>query len=160
MDIERSREEADADTAEAIAMWKEWIATPEGAAREQLHYRLQELIEDEVIAQSRMCKSFLVLVDQLFSENLDCDDVFELVAPLQEYFDKTKGKKGAEARLLTDPKQTEKEQVKECWKAWRLNPNRYKGKATFARDMLTKFENLESTQVIERWCRKWERGEE
>ena len=158
MDTERTREEVNADTADAIAMWKEWIATPEGAAREQLHYRLQELMEDEVIAQSRMCNSFLILVDQLFRENLDCDDVFELVAPLQEYFDKIKGKKAIAARLSTDPKQTEKEQVKECWKAWRLEPDRYEGKAAFARDMLTKFEKLKSVPVIERWCRAWERG--
>jgi hypothetical protein len=65
------------------------------------------------------------------------------------------GKAGAAAKLAKDPKQLEKAAVRECWDAWQMTPSRYKGAATFARDMLQKFENLESQQVIERWCRIW-----
>jgi hypothetical protein len=158
MDVERTREEINADTADAMALWKEWIASPEGAARERVHDCLQDMLADETIAKSSMCVNFLIMVDRLFGENLGCDNVFDLVAPLQEYFDKTRAKEAVAAKLSKDPKQTEKEQVKECWKAWRLNPNHYDSKAAFALDMLTKFESLKSTQVIERWCRTWERA--
>lgn len=73
-----------------------------------------------------------------------------------------KGKKAAIAKLAIDPKQADKAQVLECWKAWRKTPldrdgkPKYKGNEAFARDML-KFESLESTQVITRWCRTWEK---
>ena len=63
---------------------------------------------------------------------------------------------GARERHARDPKQTEKLFVYECWKEWRLKPANYNGKAAFARDMLTKCEHLESTKVIEDWCREWE----
>jgi hypothetical protein len=65
--------------------------------------------------------------------------------------------KGAMARLAADPKQAEKRAVRECWELWRQDPGRYDGKAAFARDMLHKFETLQSAVVIERWCRAWER---
>ncbi|MFM9926924.1 hypothetical protein VLK31_28335 [Variovorax sp. H27-G14] len=64
-------------------------------------------------------------------------------------------KSGAAAKLAKDPKQMEKGAVRECWDAWQRDRSRYKGVAAFARDMLQKFENLESQQVIERWCRAW-----
>ena len=65
------------------------------------------------------------------------------------------GKAGAAAKLARDPKQVEKVAVRECWNAWQRERARYKSVAAFARDMLQKFENLESQQVIERWCRTW-----
>ena len=64
---------------------------------------------------------------------------------------------GAQAKLAADPKQKDKGLVRECWDEWQAQPHRYKGKAAFARDMLTKFENLQSQPVIEGWCRLWER---
>ena len=64
-------------------------------------------------------------------------------------------KTGALAKLAADPKQKDKAMVRECWDAWQKQPDRYRGKAAFARDMLDKFENLESQPVIERWCREW-----
>lgn len=62
---------------------------------------------------------------------------------------------GAHAKLATDPKQKVKALVREFWNEWKKQPDRYKGKAAFARDMLDKFENLESQRVIERWCKEW-----
>lgn len=64
---------------------------------------------------------------------------------------------GALAKLAIDPKQKEKALVRECWEVWQKQTDRYKGKAAFARDMLSKFESLQSQPVIEGWCRIWER---
>jgi hypothetical protein len=64
---------------------------------------------------------------------------------------------GAKAKLANDPKQTEKYFVRECWGAWQQKPDSYKGKAEFARDMLTKCEYLTSQKKIEDWCREWEK---
>lgn len=70
--------------------------------------------------------------------------------------------RGAIAKLADDPKQKDKAKVKECWEAWQRNPidaigkQKYKSKDAFAKDML-KYESLESTQVITRWCREWEK---
>lgn len=63
---------------------------------------------------------------------------------------------GAYAKLAMDPKQKEKLLVRDCWDEWQKQPERYKGKAAFARDMLDKFESLKSQPVIERWCREWD----
>ena len=67
------------------------------------------------------------------------------------------GRKGAMGKLAADPKQKDKALVRECWDDWEKEPDRYKGKAAFARDMREKFPNLESQPVIEGWCRAWER---
>lgn len=63
---------------------------------------------------------------------------------------------GAIAKLANDPKQAEKASVRECWEVWQKEPSRYKSKAAFSKDMLGKFESLESQRVIERWCKEWE----
>ena len=65
-------------------------------------------------------------------------------------------KAGGHARHAADPKQGAKQQAKECWDAWQKKPAQYKSKSAFARDMLDKFESLESQRVIERWCKEWE----
>ncbi|WP_263770545.1 hypothetical protein [Propionivibrio soli] len=62
----------------------------------------------------------------------------------------------ARLRVSLDPKQKEKALVKECWTAWQEKTATYKSKAEFARDMLTKCENLRSQKKIEDWCRQWE----
>lgn len=62
---------------------------------------------------------------------------------------------GAKAKLAADPKQAAKVLVRECWDDWQKQPDRYKSKAAFAKDMLTKYESLENTNVIARWCRIW-----
>lgn len=64
-------------------------------------------------------------------------------------------KAGAEARWVNDPKAIAKQQVKECWEMWRLAPQNYKSAAAFARDMMFKYEELTSADVIKRWCREW-----
>ncbi|WP_146033770.1 hypothetical protein [Alicycliphilus denitrificans] len=64
-------------------------------------------------------------------------------------------KAGAAGRIANDPKQSDKASVKECWELWQQDSSRYKGPTAFARDMRAKFENLESEEVIRRWCREW-----
>lgn len=61
------------------------------------------------------------------------------------------------ARWEKDPKKIEKTFVNECWQEWRENLSKYKSKAAFARDMLTKCESLTSQKIIEDWCREWEK---
>ena len=60
---------------------------------------------------------------------------------------------GAEARWANDPKAIAKQQVKECWEKWQAEPQNYKSATAFARDMLSKYEELENPDVIRRWCR-------
>lgn len=65
--------------------------------------------------------------------------------------------KGAKAKLSNDIKQKEKAFVRDCWENWQKSPEKYNGKAAFARDMLTKCEMVRSHAVIARWCTDWER---
>ena len=68
-------------------------------------------------------------------------------------------RRAALARLAIDPKQAAKQYVQSCWQVWQEEPERYKGKAKFAREMLKleQCKNLESQAVIEGWCREWEK---
>ena len=65
--------------------------------------------------------------------------------------------RGAIEKLKRDPKQAAKVLVKECWNDWQKKPTNYKGKSAFAKDMMAKFEELDSQAVITRWCGQWER---
>lgn len=65
-------------------------------------------------------------------------------------------RKAALARHAADPKQLDKVLIRECWDEWQKKPDRYEGKAAFARDMLDKFPTLKSQPVIAGWCKKWE----
>jgi hypothetical protein len=68
-------------------------------------------------------------------------------------------RKARNASLESDPKQSEKRFVRQCWQAWIETPSRYRSKAAFARDMLEKCQHLTSSKVIEDWCREWEESE-
>ena len=67
------------------------------------------------------------------------------------------GISAAYAKLANDKdgKQSAKQQVRECWELWQQDLSRYKGPTAFARDMREKYDNLESEEVIRRWCRVW-----
>ena len=65
--------------------------------------------------------------------------------------------RSAMEKLRRDPKQQEKGFVRECWNEWQQNADRYKTKAAFAKDMLTKCDHLSSQKKIEDWCREWEK---
>lgn len=67
--------------------------------------------------------------------------------------------KAAKAKLAKDKdgKQEAKRFVEDCWKDWQKKPDSYSGQAEFARDMLSKCENLKSQPAIENWCREWKK---
>jgi len=80
---------------------------------------------------------------------------------LQQAFQsfKTKRAKNAAAAMLKKSlTQTEKRFVLECWQDWQSGKLQYESKAAFARDMLEKCENLTNQNVIEGWCRMWEKN--
>jgi len=70
---------------------------------------------------------------------------------------------GAIAKLANDPKQEDKDNVKDCWLRWLRTKGEFPPKEEFARQMLDKYgcsvdrpKGLKSAQVIARWCRLWE----
>lgn len=65
---------------------------------------------------------------------------------------------GGRTKWENDPRTAEKERVRECWKAWQNGAQMYRGKAAFARAMIGMCKHLESTKVIEDWCRLWEKS--
>ena len=150
----------DLDNLDHMELWNKWIESPEGKAREKLHAALTELRSDPEITASALCAEYLDLVLRLDPSDVGAETVFDLVAPLTAYFLKLQGQSGVAAMLAKSPKQADKARVLECWKAWQKSPldrggkPKYKNNEAFAKDML-KFESLESTQVIARWCRLW-----
>jgi hypothetical protein len=69
-------------------------------------------------------------------------------------------KLGALEKLRTDPKQKAKAFVKQCWQTWQEEPERYKSKAAFAKEMLKQEQckSLVSQVKITDWCRAWEKS--
>lgn len=104
-----------------------------------------------------LIKSEWAITDDEVRDHLDSNSIYELLEIVLVHADETLARLNARRRHEEDPKQKDKATVRECWDAWRLQPDRYKGKAAFARDMREKFPSLESQPVIERWCRLWER---
>lgn len=95
-------------------------------------------------------------LDRLISENLNHETILQFAVLCAETHAAARALMLAEARLAKDPKQADKKGVRECWELWQADKRRYKSKAAFAKDMLDKFEQLESQRVIERWCKEWE----
>ena len=143
------------DGLDDAELWLKWIESPEGKAREKIHEALTVLSLDPEITASPICAEFLKLMIRISPADPDAETLFDLVNLLTPYFNKRQAQSGATAKLAIDPKQREKAKVRGCWDDWQIQPDRYKGKAEFARDMLAKYENLKSQPVIERWCRTW-----
>ena len=79
-----------------IELWAQWIAHPEGKAREKLHAALMDLRHDPEITASALCADFLDFVLKIDPTDPDADTVFDLVAPLTAYFHKLQARKNAE----------------------------------------------------------------
>lgn len=92
----------------------------------------------------------------LIRENLDEKSIWAFVEIIRQFSGIAHAKFRGKKRHAEDPKQAAKQQVRECWELWQKEPARYKSKSAFARDMLAKFDDLESQRVIERWCKEWE----
>lgn len=84
------------------------------------------------------------------------DRIREIEAEVLKDARRVMAKSAAEARWINDPKAIAKQQVKECWEMWQAAPQNYKSATAFARDMLSKYEDLENPDVIRRWCREWQ----
>ncbi|WP_124614605.1 hypothetical protein [Burkholderia sp. Bp9143] len=67
------------------------------------------------------------------------------------------GRRAAIARHNSSPKAREKEAAFRHWLAWQAGSVQYKSAAEFAREVLDKSEHLESSAVIEGWCRAWKK---
>lgn len=87
---------------------------------------------------------------------LDEDSIYYLLELAVADAASTRARLNAIKMHAKNPKQKDKAIVKECWDEWQKEPDRYKGKAAFARDMRDKFPSLKSQPVIEGWCRAWE----
>lgn len=97
------------------------------------------------------------ITDDDFRKLIDAQSIYDLLELVLDHADSTRARLKAIRMHANDPKQGDKLLVRECWEAWQKQPERYDGKAAFARDMRDKFPALESQPVIERWCRVWER---
>lgn len=86
-----------------------------------------------------------------------------MVDPFYKGYDKALRSSQARSNALQghsqNPKSKAKLFVRERWDWWQANPKAYKGKASFARDMLDKQEDLTSEGTIRRWCLEWEKEE-
>ena len=71
-----------------LKLWNEWIANPEGKAREKLDAALESLLVDEDIKKSKICTDFLELMLRISPSDPGAETVFDLVDPLATYFNK------------------------------------------------------------------------
>jgi hypothetical protein len=120
---------------------------------ESIFYNLDRFLthhkKDKISSIIALARASSELAEMMLEKPIDGEAMREIRSRI--------GKSGAYAKLATDPKQKDKALARECWDEWRKQPDRYSGKAAFARDMRDKFTSLESQPVIERWCREWER---
>jgi hypothetical protein len=86
----------DLDSLDDLALWRMWIESPEGKAREKLHEALEDLRLDPEIAASPLCANFLDLVLRIDPSSPEADTVFDLVEPLTAYFHKLQARRNAQ----------------------------------------------------------------
>lgn len=149
----------------SIASYKTYLDSA-GIDGEIVHQLVLASIERTVnFAEKKRKKAqkfFEIFTSQIWVTNeelrtyIDEDSIYDLMAIVVDNVDETRARINAMKRHEKDPKQLAKQQVRECWEAWKTKPTRYKGKSAFARDMLSKFDDLESSEVIQRWCRDWD----
>ena len=105
-------------------------------------------------------------LNELIAKNLDALSIQDFMALAFDYAIRFNAQENALTGLSKSKKQAAKQQVRGCWELWRKEPDRYRSKSAFARDMLEKFPaqldekgrkiGLESARVIERWCKEWD----
>ena len=114
-----------------------------------------EFGEDDEVS-IKIFRDYTERLNGLIDRNLNSDTIWAFAIYCGDLRESVLGKLRAQKRLKDDPKQAAKAEVKDCWELWQADPNRYKSKAAFARDMMNKFDELENQRVIERWCKEWE----
>lgn len=150
---QKAKLEAGAALEKSYLQLHAFMESPESKAREALEKGLMTLKADPEISQSATCDEILDAIIWCLRYNWGAPDAFSLLGPIGKEYRKEVASKGGKMRD-TD-KQAAKKEVHECWLLWQKDPGRYEGPTAFARDMREKFENLESEEVIRRWCRKW-----
>jgi hypothetical protein len=110
---------------------------------------------DKAAAFFELIRTEWIIEDADVKKYIDSESIYDLLQLVLDHADSTRARLKAIKMHAKDPKQADKVLVRECWDDWQKQPDRYKGKASFARDMRDKFPNLESQPVIEGWCRVW-----
>ena len=125
--------------------------------------RVQMIRPDQIQNQEKAATFFRLfqtewhVLQEHIEKYIDEDSIYFLLELAVADAASTKARLNAIKMHAANPKQRDKGLVRECWEVWQKVPERYAGKAEFARDMLDKFETLKSQPVIEGWCRAWER---
>lgn len=68
------------------------------------------------------------------------------------------GSAGAKKKHKNSLVMQDKPKVYECWIDWQKKPTRYRSKAEFARDMISKYAGITIQNTVEVWCREWEKA--
>ena len=141
--------------------------TSKGFDAEAMHKvvteRIQMIRSNQIQSQEKAATFFRLFQTEwhVLQENvekyIDDESIYFLLELAVADAASTKARLNAIKMHAANPKQKDKGLVRECWDDWQKLPDRYAGKAEFARDMLDKFESLKSQPVIEGWCRAWER---
>lgn len=168
-------------SAEFVAAWEkyDWVEQLNTFLQVADHADAQfsdEILEMEGVFRAYIASALLRRIDDaVISVFMDNRGLIEVVVAIVEFRDRLKlppkhqfaldaavgaarkqiGKAGAAAKLAKDPKQIAKLAVRECWELWQKDPSRYKGPTDFSSDMLKKFEELKSIDVVMRWNREW-----
>lgn len=138
-----------------------------GLDAEAIHKAVTEQIQtirpEQIQSQEKAATFFRLfqtewhVLQEHIEKYIDQDSIYFLLELAATDAASTKARLNAIKMHAANPKQRDKALVRECWDDWQKLPDRYGGKAEFARDMLDKFETLKSQPVIEGWCRDWER---
>jgi hypothetical protein len=135
---------------EGIDLYREWVATPEGKAREKLEDALADLRNDPDISASKLCCEFLDLAIRLMGEHLEADTVVDLVQPMTGYFN------GVRARAAARSSHEESRLLKVEVFAW-LVENRVKFKSKEKAATAVERQQPIAHRTALKWITEWEK---
>ncbi len=138
------------DDLDDLALWRKWVESPEGRAREKLHGALADLRLDPEIAASALCANFLDFVSRISPADPDADTVADLIEPLTAYFNVLKARENARRRHAA------KNEARKFIEAeWTKHQAGYQNnKSAFARDYSRLVKNTLGTDVTEKTIRE------
>jgi hypothetical protein len=118
-----------------------------------------ELVQKQAALQNLSINAINVAVNKVDEDKIVINELNEFLTQKAE-----REKAGGRAKAANDPKQNEKNIVRECWEAWQNKPSQYKNNTKFANAMIDKFrpdnpddesKHLSSVKVITDWCKDW-----
>jgi hypothetical protein len=136
---------------ESIDLYREWMATPEGKAREKLEDALADLRNDPDISASKLCCEFLDLSIGLMGGHFDADTVFDLVQPMTGYFNKVRARGAARSSHV------ESREMKTEVFAW-LGENRAKFKSREKAATAVEKQQPVAHRTALKWIAEWEKS--